>query len=212
MTDLNAAVTAGVLAGEKSHGELLRSIVEVGRTFFAAKAASITLLDEETNELVFEAVAGEGADTLVGTRFPANQGVAGFVATAGQPLVLEDVNKDPRFARDVAEETGYVPKALIAAPLLRGDRVLGVLSVLDRRDEEPFGLEQMHLLELFADQAAVALDIVQTARSARRTLEQSGELARVSRLAAALSEGDEERREAGARLLEALADLLADRT
>jgi len=203
----NEAVTAGVMAGEDAHGELLESIVVVARAFFDAKAASITLLDEKAGELVFEAVSGEGSDTLPGTRFPADSGVAGFVASAGQSLVLDDVSKDPRFARDLAEGTGYVPKALIAAPLLRGEDVLGVLSVLDRNDETRFGLKQMGLLELFAHQAACAVGVVQAARDARGSLDGGGEMAAISRLAGNLAGADQERREAALRLIDALADL-----
>jgi GAF domain-containing protein len=206
---LSAAVAAGALAGEGAHRDLLQSIVEVARVLFAAKAASITLLDEEADELVFEAVAGEGSDTLVGSRFPATQGIAGWVVSARQPIVLDEVGKDPRFSREAAESTGYVPKALIAVPLLRGDRVLGALSVLDRSDDSVFGLEEMELLELFADQAAIALDIVQSARGAGRVLEGSGDLAVVSRLAAALEGLEGERREAAARMLESLTELLS---
>ncbi len=203
----NDAVTAGVMAGEDVHVELLESIVTVARAFFDAKAASITLLDEDAGELVFEAVSGEGSDTLVGNRFPSDSGVAGFVASAGQSLVLDDVSGDPRFARDVAEGTGYVPKALIAAPLLQGERVLGVLSVLDRNDASRFGLKEMGLLELFAHQAACAVSVVQAARDARGSLDGSGEMAAISRLAANLAGEDEQRRAAALRLIDALADL-----
>jgi GAF domain-containing protein len=206
---LSAAVAAGALAGESAHRDLLQSIVEVARVFFAAKAASITLLDEEADELVFEAVAGEGSKTLVGSRFPATQGIAGWVVSAGQPIVLDEVGKDPRFSREAAESTGYVPKALIAVPLLRGDRALGALSVLDRSDDSVFGLEEMELLELFADQAAIALDIVQSARGAARVLEGSGDVAVVSRLAATLESLEGERRTAGVRMLESLTELLS---
>ena len=206
---LSAAVAAGALAGEGAHRDLLQSIVEVARILFAAKAASITLLDEGTDELVFEAVAGEGSETLVGSRFPATQGIAGWVVSARQPLVLDEVSRDPRFSREAAESTGYVPKALIAVPLLRGDRVLGALSVLDRADDSAFGLEEMELLELFADQAAIALDIVQSARGAGRVLEGSGDLAIVSRLAAALEGLEGERREAAVRMLESLTELVS---
>jgi GAF domain-containing protein len=206
---LNAAVAAASLAGAETHGALLRSIVEAARSLFAAKAASIMLLDEEANELVFEAVAGEGSgEGLVGTRFPASTGIAGWVVTAGQPLALDDVSKDPRFSSETAKSTGYMPKSLIAAPLLREDRSLGVLSVLDRADEGAFGLEQMELLELFADQAAIALDIVQRSRAAQRALEGSGELAVVATLASALDGLEGPRREAGLRALAALADAL----
>jgi len=203
----NDAVTAGVMAGEDVHAELLESIVTVARAFFDARAASITLLDHAAGEFVFEAVSGEGADTLPGTRFPSDSGVAGFVANAGQSLVLDDVSKDPRFARDVAEETGYVPKALIASPLMRGERVLGVLSVLDRNDESRFGLKEMGLLDLFAHQAACAVSVVQAARDARGSLDGSGEMAAISRLATNLAGQDKDRQAASLRLVEALADL-----
>ena len=62
---LRDAVAAGALASEESQAALLRSIVDVARAIFAARAASIMLLDEETGELVFEAVSGEGSEALV---------------------------------------------------------------------------------------------------------------------------------------------------
>ena len=71
MSELNAAVAAAALGSEERFRELLRSVVEVARAIFAAKASSILLLDEETNELVFEAVVGEGEEGLLGQRFPA---------------------------------------------------------------------------------------------------------------------------------------------
>ena len=117
-TDLRAAVAAGVVGSEESFRALLGAIVEVARSIFGAKASSILLLDSETEELVFEAVVGEGEDTLLGTRFPAGTGIAGWVLATRTPLVIEDVQNDPRFASDVAEDTGYVPKGLMAAPLL----------------------------------------------------------------------------------------------
>lgn len=145
--------------GARPGSELLDSIVGVARAIFGAQAASITLYDAETRELVFVAVAGAGADSLVGRRIPADAGIAGWVFTARQPLVVEDVASDPRFAGDVAQSTGYVPKGLMAAPLLGDDAALGVLSVLDRPKRTRFSLVEMDLLGLFASQAAVALEV-----------------------------------------------------
>ena len=166
------------------------------------------LLDEGADELVFEAVAGEGSGDSIGTRFPTTTGIAGWVVTAGQPLALEDVAEDPRFSREAAKSTGFIPKSLIAVPLLREDRSLGVLSVLDRADQGSFGLDQIELLELFADQAAIALDIVQRSRAAQAALEGAGELAVVARLASALDGLEGQRREAGMQALAAIANLL----
>ena len=208
MSELQAAVAAGVLGAEQGYRSLLRATVEVARAIFKAKAASVFLLDEETEELVFEAVAGEGSDTLVGVRFPADQGIAGWVLVTRQPLVVEDLTKDTRFSREAAESTGYVPNGIMAVPLLAEERALGVLEVLDRPQQSRFTLAEMDLLGLFANQAAIALDLLQRARRAQAALEGSGELGALAQIAARLEEGDEERRAAGLALLAALEKLL----
>jgi GAF domain-containing protein len=205
--DLRAAVSAGVMSSDESYRALLQSIVEVARAIFTAKASSITLLDEETDELVFEAVAGEGAETLVGTRMPSSTGVSGWTLTTRQPLVIEDVSKDPRHSREAAEKTGYVPQGLMSVPLLYEERALGVLQVLDR--QSPFTLTEMELLGMFGNQAAIALDLLQRARRAKAVLEEGEpEVAVVARLASALDELEDERREAALALLRALENVL----
>src|SRR5204862_1326579 len=191
--NLHGAVAAGVLGTEENYRALLQSIVEVARAIFKAKASSVFLLDEATDELVFEAVAGEGSESLVGRRFPSSTGIAGFVLVSRQPLVIEDVVSDPRFSRETAESTGFVPKGLMAVPLLHEESALGVLEVLDRPSDARFTLAEMELLGLFANQAAIALDLLQRARRAQATLADTGDLAVVARLAQKL----EERREEG---------------
>jgi GAF domain-containing protein len=201
---LHDAVAAGVLAAEDGHRELLQSIVEVARGIFGARASSIFLLDVEADELVFEAVAGEGASSLVGQRLPSSTGIAGWVLVTRQPLVLEDLQNDPRFARDVAEATGYVPSSLMAVPLLHDEEVLGVLQVLDRPQRERFSLQEMELLGLFANQAAIALALLGRARRARSVVDDASPLGVVARLAATLDALPAERREPGLALLAAL--------
>ena len=206
---LRAAVSAGVLPSEDMHRALLKSIVEVARAIFSARGASIFLLDEQTDELVFEAVASEEDQHLVGLRFPSGQGVAGWVLVTRQPIVIEDVTQDPRFAKEVAESTGYVPKGLMAVPLLHEEDALGVLEVLDRPQRPGFALMEMDLLSLFANQAAIALDLLRRARRANSALEATGgEAAVVARLAEAVDALEGERREAALRLVEALDAIL----
>lgn len=208
MSELEAAVAAGVLGADESHRALLQSTAEVARAIFKAKASSIFLLDSEADELVFEAVAGEGAQTLVGQRFPSSTGVAGWVLVTRQPLVVDDLSATPRFSQEAAESTGYVPKALMAVPLLVDDRALGVLEVLDRSSEQPFTLADMNLLGLFAGQAAVALDLLLRARRARAALAGEGELGALARVATRIETAGEEARAAGLELLRALERLL----
>jgi GAF domain-containing protein len=207
-----AATAAGLLPGDDLHRALLRSIVEAARAIFRAQAASVFLLDEAADELVFEAVSGQGEESLVGRRFPSSTGVAGWVLVTGQPLLLDDVANDPRFAVQAAQSTGYVPRAIMAVPLISGERALGVLEVLDRDSGERFTSEEANLLGMFATQAALALDLLARSRAARAMLDAgSGDAAIVARLAAVLDGAEPDRRRAGLQLLDALSRLLGAR-
>ena len=211
MTEANSyreAVAAGMLPSEESHRALLQSIVDVARAIFGAKASSIFLLDTATDELVFEAVSGEGAGDLVGMRIPSSTGIAGWVLVTGQPIVIDDLQKDPRFARQAAERTGYVPKGLMAVPLLNGENTLGVLQVLDRAEGRMLSLGEIDLLILFANQAAIGLDLLQTARRARAVAEHGdGCEAVAARLAQLLERSQDD--PVGLRLLESLEAVLS---
>jgi GAF domain-containing protein len=202
-----AAAAAGVLASEDGHRRLLQSVVDVARAIFEAGAASVMLLDEETDELVFEAVAGAGEGDLI----PSSTGIAGWVLVTRQPLVVDDLAADPRFARQAAESTGYVPSTLVAVPLVVEDRALGVLSVLDRGSDRPFSVAEMDLLTLFANQAAIGLDLLRAARRARAVVDGGTDRAAVVARVAALLAQDEES-ESGYTLLEALERVLRERT
>ena len=208
MSDLEAAVAAGVLGADEAHRALLQATVEVARAIFGAKAASVFLLDEEAEERVFEAVSGEGEGELIGMRFPADQGIAGWVLTTRQPLIVDDLSSDTRWSRTAAESTGYVPKSMMSVPLLAEERALGVLQVLDRPAESRVKLREVDLLGLFANQAAIALDLLQRARRAREALAGEGRLAPLARVAGRL---EEDERDAALELLRALDRLLAEK-
>jgi GAF domain-containing protein len=196
-----------VLGSDERHGRLLQSLVDLARTLYRAKAASVFLADVETSELVFAAVSGEGERSLVGSRLPAGTGIAGWVLTTGQAIAVDDVAGDARFARESAEATGYVPAALAAAPLLLDDAPVGVLSVLDPGLGRALRQGDLTLLSLLADHAAVALDVVRHARAAKNALESGdGPAAAVARLARAVAAQPDPT--AWTRALEALGDAL----
>ena len=100
---LRAAVAAAVVGSESAFAELLRSVAEVARAIFGARAASIFLLDEATDELVFEAVAGEGSDRLLGRRFPSSTGLG--------PRTMKN---------DMSALAGLSPRAIDTVPLTCG--------------------------------------------------------------------------------------------
>jgi GAF domain-containing protein len=207
---LRAAVAGEVLAGAGDRETLLQSIVDVARAIFVAQATSIALVDEAAAELHFAAAAGEGRETVLGLRFPMHEGLAGSVIMTGEPLMVDDLTRDPRFARRIAEGSGYVPTAMMLAPLLRGERTLGVLSVLDRGRTERTTLQELDLLVRFADQAALAVGLGEAAQRAAGVLEgeADNDAGAVARLAGAVGALEGERREAALRLVADLAALL----
>jgi GAF domain-containing protein len=153
------------LADGAAQRRLLQSIVELARAMFGARACSIMSHDAAMRELVFEAVSGEGADTLVGRRLPATTGLAGWSLASEEPISVADVSRDPRFARDVAESTGFVPSAMTVFPLLGQGRALGVLSLLDQSASPSVGIAEMRVLGTLADHAATILQLVLDART-----------------------------------------------
>jgi GAF domain-containing protein len=150
--------------------DLLRSLTETARQLFGAAACSLALLSDDETELVYTTAAGAGADDVTGMRISASQGIAGWVVQSGQPIAISDLASDARFSRGVAEQTGYVPQAILAVPVASTQRTLGVISLLDRDPSRPGAERDMSLLALFADQAAIALESVQAFSDLGRVL------------------------------------------
>ena len=149
---------------------LLQSIVDATVQLFDAEAASIALFEQDPDRLEFRVAAGEHGAGAVGLTVPPTQGIAGFVYSTGQQLALSDVANDPRFNRDAAEQTGYVPRSIAAAPLLDEEGTVGVLQVLDKRGSPTFNLRDMELLAVFASQATVAIGAARVQRDTDRLL------------------------------------------
>ena len=202
-------VAAGIIGSDAAYRALLQSIVEVALRIFSAQAASILIYDVDAHELVFEASAGHGQESLVGERIDAGSGIMGWVVSSQEPMIIDDVTRDPRFDRAGAERLGYVPRHMMSVPLLHDEEALGVLNVLDRRERTFEGIEEIELLGSFANQAAIAIAIVGAGRRAKRMLEEGdGDGAVVARLAATIDSLDATRRDAAMTLLEALDALI----
>jgi GAF domain-containing protein len=143
---------------------VLRSVVDAAATLFDAEAASIALYDPASDRLVFRVAAGAEGQGVVGVTIAPHEGIAGYVFATGQPIAIADVEADPRFGATTAERTGYVPRSLLAVPLVDGEDNLGVLEILDRRSGEGFGLRDVELAGVFARQATVAIRATQLER------------------------------------------------
>jgi GAF domain-containing protein len=140
--------------------ELLTTITSTARRLLGAAACSIALLTSDESELTYTASAAGGEGDVRGLRLAADEGVAGWVVQSEQPIEVRDLGSDPRFSRDVAQRTGYVPDAILAVPVRTPRQLLGVLSVLDRDVSRAGAAHDLQLLGMIADVAAMALETV----------------------------------------------------
>jgi GAF domain-containing protein len=207
---MTAAVSGALADPGPDAARLLTSTVRMARAVFAAAACSILLLDRETKELVFEAVSGEGEEFLVGTRFPAERGLAGWTLLSGEPMAVDDLTENQVFARDVAQSTGYVPSALMVVPLLDEGEVVGVMEVLDPWVRSGSGIADLDLLMLIADQAGLGLHSLIRGRTARAALTDGGaEFEPLVALVGLLAAGKQEQRVAALHLFGALREVVS---
>jgi len=144
---------------EEGKVSLIGALVRTAAGVLDSAAASIALVDPATNELVFHAAWGPGADDIVGVRLSPGVGIAGSVVASGEPTFIAECRADPRFAAQIAANTGHVPNTMLVVPLRHGGQNLGVMSLLDRRDGMPYGGADVSRAMLFAELAVIALAV-----------------------------------------------------
>jgi len=154
------AARRGVVAGRfqpEVEVRLLQSIVDATVRLFEAEAASIALYESDPDRLEFRVAAGPKGAGAVGMSVATTEGIAGYVFSTAEALALSDVASDPRWDREAAEQTGYIPRSIAAVPLVNDGETVGVLQVLDKHSAPSFTMRDMELLAAFAGQAATAI-------------------------------------------------------
>ncbi len=146
------------LASNLNLRQVLRETIELTVVVLDAEAATLFLLDEERQELVFAIPTGEKGDVLREYRIPVGQGIAGWVVQTGQSVIVNDVQQDPRFLRDVDSTTGFTTRNVLCVPLQYRGRIIGALETLNKRSPTGFTEEDRQWLEMLATQAAIAIE------------------------------------------------------
>lgn len=118
----------------------------------------LRLLDPAGNQLALRATRALEPGVIDGLRLPIGQGIAGWVAQHRQSVRLDDASADPRHDPTVAGLTGLRPRSMLCVPLVKQGALLGVVQVINRLDGRPFTDEELRLVQLLAEHAALALD------------------------------------------------------
>ena len=122
------------------------------------KRAACSLVDEQTDDLVFKVTVGPASSELIGQRVPAGSGIVGRAAQNREPVVENQAQTSDVHFASAERQIGFTSKSLLAVPLLYKDRVIGVIEVINRKDGLPFVEDDQTLLSAFAGQAAVGIE------------------------------------------------------
>lgn len=146
-------------------GGLLQTILESATRLSEGEASSLLLLRPENNKLYFEIALGSKGPEVKKYSLNLGEGIAGWVAQNNRSLVVNDVDQDNRFLADISRQIGYPTRSILAVPMRIRDRCVGVIEMINKRDGKLFDEDDRQWLEIFATQAALA---IQNARSFQR--------------------------------------------
>ncbi len=139
-------------------GSILDIIMEKTNELVKAEAGSVLLLDEEKNELYFELTEGEKKHDIKRFRLKVGEGIAGWVALHGEPIIVEDVATDKRFCHKIDDSLDFKTRSILCVPLRSKGKILGVLEVINKIDGKPFDQKDQELVLTLVDQASIAIE------------------------------------------------------
>lgn len=146
------------IVSSKTIREILDQVMEQVGTIFAPRNWSLLLVDPKTKELVFKVVVGEVADALKGLRISSDEGITGWIYHTGQAVVIENVAKDSRFSDRIDKITKFKTESIIGVPLKSGERILGIIELINKLNGEPFTPFDLKILSTIADFTAIAIE------------------------------------------------------
>jgi sigma-B regulation protein RsbU (phosphoserine phosphatase) len=149
----------GLISSSLNLDQILENVMTISKKVMNADASSLMLIDEKTDELVYEVALGTVGEKLKQEfRLKLGQGIAGTVAQEGKPLLLKDAYTHPKFHRAHDDATGYRTKSMITVPLKVGERITGVAQVINRLDGNSFDSDDLELFIALCSLAAIAID------------------------------------------------------
>lgn len=160
--ELSSLINVGrILSSSLEPRQVLEDAVEQTKRVMRVEACSLLLLDEVRQVLTFEVALGGKDQEIKKVELALGEGVAGWVAQKGEPLIVNNPAADPRFAAKVDQKTKFTTRSLMAVPLKIKGRTLGVLEAINHLHEEGFAARDLALFEALANQITVALENAQ---------------------------------------------------
>lgn len=138
--------------------EVRKRAIEAATRLTESEVGSLLLVDEEKNELFFEVALGEKGEKVKEIRLRMGEGIAGWVAKTGEPVIIDDVQNDPRFFKDADKKSSFVTRNMMCVPVKSEGRVIGVLQAINKLKGGKFTKDDLEGFISLADQVAIAIE------------------------------------------------------
>jgi two-component system NtrC family sensor kinase len=151
--------------------EVMRRVMANVQRILQVEAGSLLLRNPNTGELYFAITLKGDAARFAKLRIPEGKGIAGWVAQHDEPLLVPDVEADPRFLAHIDRITGFKSRSVICVPLRVRDQVIGVMEVINKQSDSQyvdFTDEDLTLMETLASWVAIALENARLTHSIRK--------------------------------------------
>ncbi len=149
---------SALLNSSLDHATIRSRAIAAATLLMKAEAGSLLLLDEATGELYFDVAHGEKGAAVREARLRRGQGIAGHVARTGQPLIVNDVQQDPRFFRHVDHISGFNTRNMVCVPVTAHGHLLGVLQAINRKDGAAFDEDDLQNFVALGHQVGIAIE------------------------------------------------------
>jgi Nif-specific regulatory protein len=136
---------------------LLTQILESATRLTDGEASSVLLANPENQRLYFEIALGSKGEDVQKLSLNKGEGIAGWVFEHNRSLVVNDVNSDPRFHSEIGKRIGFPTQRILAVPMCIRDECVGVIEIINKRSGRDFDEEDRLWMEVFANQAALAI-------------------------------------------------------
>jgi GAF domain-containing protein len=137
---------------------LLDEILYNAMNVLNAQGGSLLIRDEDTDELAFVVVHGDIKRELEGYRLKSDVGIAGWVATNREAVVVNNPRQDRRFSLQVDEAFNFFTRSILCVPMMARDKVVGVIQLINKENGNQFSEADVALLSVLGHVAAVALE------------------------------------------------------
>jgi len=145
-----------------------------------AERVSLIIIDESTKEMRLVAASGFEYDGMGKERRKIGEGIAGMVAEKGEPILVKDIRSDPRFKQSEGR-TKYKTFSFLCVPLRMKGKVVGVISVNDKKSAIPFNEADLSLLMTFSMQISLTIENAIMARDMKKQTEKLSLLTQINR-------------------------------